>query len=83
MLPKPLLIALTCVITLAWIANLAIGYIDPTRSIPAVNTIFGIVAGSLFALGQKDTAVAAIKTIQDKRSRARSPKQQDNRGDAE
>lgn len=83
MLPKPLLIALTCVITLAWVANLAVGYIDPTRSIPAVNTIFGIVAGSLFALGQKDNAAAAIKSIQAKRSRSRSPKQHDDRGDTE
>lgn len=69
MLPRPLLIALTILISLAWLANLAIGYIDPPRAIPAVHTIFGIVAGSLFALGQKDTALAAIKKAQAKRAR--------------
>jgi ABC-type amino acid transport system permease subunit len=68
-LPRPLLIALTILISLAWLANLAIGYIDPPRAIPAVHTIFGIVAGSLFALGQKDNAVAAIKKAQAKRAR--------------
>ncbi len=72
MLPKPLLIALTIVIALAWVANLVVGYIDPTRAIPAVHTIFGIVAGSLFALGQADNAKAAIKSIQAKRSRPRA-----------
>jgi hypothetical protein len=68
-LPRPLLIALTILISLAWLANLTVGWIDPSRSIPAVNTIFGIVAGSLFALGQKDSAISAIKTLQGKRTR--------------
>lgn len=71
-LPKSLLIALTILISLAWIANLTIGWLDPARAIPAVNTIFGIVAGGLFTLGQKDAAVGAIKALHAKR--ARSPK---------
>jgi hypothetical protein len=78
-LPRPLLIALTILISLAWFANLAIGWVDPARSIPAVNTIFGIVAGSLYALGQKDTAVRAIKSMQAKR-RANTKR---DRGDQE
>lgn len=78
MLPKPLFVALTILISLAWIANLTIGYIDPTRSIPAVNTIFGIVTGALFTLGQKDAAMTAIKALQAKRTR---PSTKDDGGD--
>lgn len=67
MLPRPLLTALAILISLAWIANLAIGWYDPARSVAAVNTIFGIVAGSLFVLGKKDTAVNTIRTLTAKR----------------
>lgn len=72
-LPKPLLVALTILIALAWLANLAIGWVDPTRSIAAVNTIFGLVAGSLFTLGHKDTAVAAYRSIKAKKTRPPDP----------
>lgn len=79
-MPKPLLIALTILIAAAFTANVIVGYLDPARAIPAVNTIFGIVAGSLFALGQKDSAVAAIKSIQAKRAQSQ-PKPDDEEED--
>jgi hypothetical protein len=78
-LPRPLLIALTIVISLAWIANIVVSYVDPAKAIPAVNTIFGIVAGSLYVIGQKDTALGAIKNLQAKRTK--TPKQKDDGGD--
>jgi hypothetical protein len=74
-----MLIALTILISVAWFTNLAIGWVDPTRSIPAVNTIFGIVAGALYTLGQKDKAVAAIKSLHAKKTR--SSKRNDDGGD--
>jgi hypothetical protein len=72
------MIALTILISLAWLANLAIGWVDPARSVPAVNTIFGLVAGSLFVIGQKDKAVSAIKSLQGKRTQ---DPQRDDGGD--
>lgn len=52
-MPKPLLIALVILIGSAWTANLVVDY-TTGRGEPAVNAIFGIVVGSLFALGRKD-----------------------------
>jgi hypothetical protein len=60
MLPRPLVIAIAVIITLAWAANVTIGFIDPDRSVPGLNTIFGIVVGSVFAL---DTARAGVRKV--------------------
>lgn len=77
MLPKPLLIALTILIAMAFAANVIVSYVDPPRAVPAINTIFGAVLGALFMSGQKDNAVAAIKSIQARREQSK----QDEGGD--
>lgn len=48
MLPRPLWIALTIMISLCWLANVVIGFIDLDRAQPAINLIFGAVAGTLY-----------------------------------
>lgn len=55
MLPRPLVIALAVLISIMWAANLIVGFLYPGRSDPALNAIFAIVAGSVFALRQRDT----------------------------
>lgn len=60
MLPRPLVIAIAVIITLAWAANVTVGFFDPARVVPGLNTIFGIVVGSVFAL---DTARAGARKI--------------------
>lgn len=54
MLPRPLVIALAILISTMWAANLIVGFLFPERSDPAINAIFAIVAGSVFALRQRD-----------------------------
>lgn len=54
MLPRPLVIALAVLISIMWAANLIVGFLYPGRSDPALNAIFAIVAGSVFALRQRD-----------------------------
>lgn len=54
MLPRPLVIALAILISIAWAANLIVGFLYPGRSDPALNAIFAIVAGSVFALRQRE-----------------------------
>jgi len=76
-LPKPLLIALTVLIAIAFGANVIIGYVDPPRAIPAVNTIFGVISGSLFALGQRDNAIAAVKSLKAKRAQGKPDEEGD------
>lgn len=62
-LPRPLWIALTVVISLAWLANLVVGWLDIGRTEPAVNFIFGAVIGSLYVVRPK--AAEAAKNIVD------------------
>ena len=47
-MPRPLQVALLWIITLLWVANLVIGYIDPPRAQPEVSAPFMIVAAILF-----------------------------------
>lgn len=54
MLPRPLVTALAVMISIAWAANLIIGFLFPGRSDPALNAIFAIVVGAVFALGRRD-----------------------------
>lgn len=49
-LPRPLVTAMTVLISVMWAANLVIGWLDPDRSDPAVNAIFAIVAGAAYGL---------------------------------
>lgn len=53
MLPRPLTIALTVLISVVWAANVVIGFVDPSRSDPYINAIFAIVTGAVYALGRK------------------------------
>jgi len=46
--PRALQVALLWIITLLWVANLVIGYIDPPRAQPEVSAPFMIVAAILF-----------------------------------
>lgn len=50
-LPRPLVIALTILITVMWATNLIVGwYLADGRADPAVNAIFAIVAGAVYGL---------------------------------
>lgn len=44
MLPRPMLLVLTGLITLLWVANVVIGFVDPPRAQTAVNAVFMLVA---------------------------------------
>lgn len=57
MLPRPLVTALTVLIALAWTANVVIGFVTPDRHDPALNGIFAIVVGAVYALGSKHDAM--------------------------
>lgn len=59
MLPRALLAALTVVITIAWAANVVIGFLVPDRHDSALNAIFAVVIGSVYALGSRDPRRAA------------------------
>ena len=50
MLPRWLVIALAILISIMWSANVVVGLLYPGRSDPALNAIFAIVAGAVFAL---------------------------------
>lgn len=65
MLPRPLVVGLAVLISIMWAANLIVGFLYPGRSDPALNAIFAIVVGSIFALGRRDIAAgkAARKKI--------------------
>lgn len=62
-LPRALWIALTVVISLAWLANLVVGWLSLGRTETAVNFIFGAVVGSLYVVRPK--AAEAAKNIVD------------------
>lgn len=52
-LPRPVAIGLTVLISLMWAANLVVGFLLPGRSDPYVNAIFAIVCTAVYALGRK------------------------------
>ncbi|MFK0249292.1 hypothetical protein ACIQUM_31725 [Amycolatopsis azurea] len=56
MLPRPLVTALTILITIAWTGNVVVGFISPDRHDPTINAIFAIVVGAVYALGHRNTA---------------------------
>lgn len=53
MLPRPLVIGLAILISIMWAANLIVGFLYPGRSDPALNAIFAIVVGAVFALQRR------------------------------
>jgi hypothetical protein len=78
-LPRPLLVGLVILISIAWTVNLAVGYLNPGLGEPSVNAIFAIVVGALFALGRRDkpSTVTARKKI----AKLIDPGEPDDRGD--
>lgn len=56
MLPRPVAIGLTILISGMWAVNLVVGFIYPGRSDPYVNAIFGVVVAAVYTLGRRDTA---------------------------
>lgn len=56
MLPRPLVTALTILITLAWTGNVIVGFVSPERHDPTINAIFAIVVGAAYALGHRSSA---------------------------
>lgn len=58
MLPRPLVTALTILITLAWTGNVIVGFVSPERHDPTINAIFAIVVGAAYALGHRGAAKA-------------------------
>jgi hypothetical protein len=57
-LPRPLVTALTILITVAWAGNVVVGFVSPERHDPTINAIFAIVVGAVYALGHRNTAKA-------------------------
>ena len=56
MLPRPIAVGLTVLISFMWAVNLVVGFLYPGRSDPYVNAIFGVVVAAVYTLGRKDTA---------------------------
>lgn len=79
-LPRPLWIALTVIIALAWLGNLVVGWLDLGRTEPAVNFIFGAVIGSLYVVRPK--AAEAAKNIVDAISGSKPTDEKPPRGDS-
>lgn len=50
MLPRPLLTALTILISLAWAANVIVGFLLPERHDASLNAVFAVVVGGVYAL---------------------------------
>lgn len=50
MLPRPLIIAITILITIAWAVNVGVGFFDPDRHDPTISAIFAVVVGAIYAL---------------------------------
>lgn len=63
MLPRPLVIGLAVLISIMWATNLVVGFLYPGRSDPALNAIFAIVVGAVFALGRRDHGVSIRKKL--------------------
>jgi hypothetical protein len=44
-------VAIAVTVTVLWAANVIVGFFDPSRAVPGLNVIFGIIVGSAFTLG--------------------------------
>lgn len=79
MLPRPLVIGIAVLITIMWATNLIVGFLYPGRSDPALNAIFAIVVGAVFALGRRnDGRPGAVRR---KLARLLEPEEDDEPGD--
>jgi membrane associated rhomboid family serine protease len=54
-LPRPIAVGLTVLISFMWAVNLVVGFLYPGRSDPYVNAIFGVVVAAVYTLGRRDT----------------------------
>lgn len=54
-LPRPVMVFLTILVSLVWTGNLVVGYLKLADTEPSVNAIFAIIIGALFAMGRKKT----------------------------
>lgn len=87
MLPRPLVIALAVLISTMWATNLIVGFLYPGRSDPALNAIFAIVVGAVFALQRRapDKPTGPTDSVRKKLARLIEPddtdSQSDDRGD--
>jgi hypothetical protein len=74
MLPRPLVVWLTILISVVWAGNVIAGYLDPAHHDATINAIFAIVVGSIFGLGQlggkKKEAVRAVREARKKIAKA-------------
>ncbi len=73
MIPRWLVITLVVVVSGAWLANLVVGWQDPRSSEPAVNTVFLVIIGSLFALDRDGVVGRAISRLTDKPDKGKRP----------
>lgn len=82
MLPRPLVVALAVMVSIAWAVNLIVGFLYPGRNDPALNMIFMIVVGAAFALERRNgsTARKARRKLAEVLDPKREP-EQDDRGD--
>ena len=83
MLPRPLVVGLAVLVSIMWAVNLIVGLIYPERSDPAVNAIFAIVIGAVFALERRGTTAGRTrrKLAQMIDPKTDSEPEQDDRGD--
>lgn len=52
-LPQSVTTGIAIVVTLAWVANLIVGYFKIADTDPSVNAVFMIIVGALFAMSRK------------------------------
>lgn len=62
MLPRPVVVGIAVIVSLAWAANVVIGFMDPSRRDPELNKIFGVIVGATFVLSaSKAEAVGNLR----------------------
>jgi hypothetical protein len=80
-LPRPLVIALAILVSILWATNVVVGFLYPGRSDPALNAIFAIVVGAVFALGRREES--SKKTVRHKLARLLDPEPRSNDDDTD
>lgn len=63
MLPRPLVTAITVLVTLAWLVNVVVGFLDPNRHDPTINAIFAVVVGAIYSLRGTGKVSAARRAL--------------------
>lgn len=66
MLPRPVVIGLTVLISLVWAGNVVAGYLDPVHHDATINAIFAIVVGAIYGLGRRTDRQKAIRRARKK-----------------